>query len=344
MKQKELVQFRKDKRIDRNNQIIKSIQDGINLADICKKHKCNVHKIYDLCDKVGIDRFAIKERLRQERQAAKKIAKETAKAEKAALAKIEIIDHSLPKRTCNNCDVEKNFKHFALLKKGPDGLNPQCKQCDAIYRAEYKIKHPEKRQKKIEKEREIRSLRVSYVRSRKNIPCVDCNKTYAPYLMDFDHLPGTIKIANVSRLALNRASIEVIDAEIAKCELVCIWCHATRTHERSKELHGNDGLPKGNSRRDKAELSWDTRKVPCGICNLEYKPYQMQFDHLPGHVKVESVSKLINQNRPVSMIEAEIAKCQVICCGCHRTKSLEEAKKAGKSEDEIECEDITIEE
>ena len=48
--------------------------------------------------------------------------------------------------------------------------------------------------------------------------------------MDFDHRDGTTKVSSVTRL-INR-SIEVLLAEVAKCDIVCANCHRIRTFER----------------------------------------------------------------------------------------------------------------
>jgi len=63
----------------------------------------------------------------------------------------------------------------------------------------------------------------------KSVPCRDCGKTYPPYVMDFDHVRGE-KLVMVSKMMLrNRVMIE---AEIAKCDVVCANCHRERTHKR----------------------------------------------------------------------------------------------------------------
>ncbi len=69
----------------------------------------------------------------------------------------------------------------------------------------------------------------------KDVPCMDCEIKYPPYVMDFDHRDGEIKIAGVGRLASN-AGIEKILAEIKKCDIVCANCHRIRTHKRRKNL------------------------------------------------------------------------------------------------------------
>jgi hypothetical protein len=69
-----------------------------------------------------------------------------------------------------------------------------------------------------------------FIREQKtNRPCVDCGKIYPHYVMQFDHI-GTNKVAAISDLNFRAQS--VIEAEIAKCELVCANCHAERTWQR----------------------------------------------------------------------------------------------------------------
>lgn len=69
----------------------------------------------------------------------------------------------------------------------------------------------------------------------KSAPCSDCNKTFPPVAMDFDHVRGN-KLSNVSLMMF--ATTEAILAEIAKCDLVCACCHRIRTEiqYRNREL------------------------------------------------------------------------------------------------------------
>jgi len=62
-------------------------------------------------------------------------------------------------------------------------------------------------------------------------PCTDCGKFFKAFLMDFDHLPGSLKIQRIGYL-VKSSSWKVIEAELAKCELVCCMCHRIRTQER----------------------------------------------------------------------------------------------------------------
>src|SRR3990167_2081058 len=62
-------------------------------------------------------------------------------------------------------------------------------------------------------------------------PCSDCERTYPPYVMDFDHVRGK-KVTKVARL--RDAGTPQLLTEIAKCDLVCANCHRIRTHAQEK--------------------------------------------------------------------------------------------------------------
>ena len=72
-----------------------------------------------------------------------------------------------------------------------------------------------------------------YLRLLKLVGCVDCGYNKHPAALQWDHLPGYVKICAVSSMAVqSRYTIEDLKAEIAKCKLVCANCHAIRTHNR----------------------------------------------------------------------------------------------------------------
>jgi hypothetical protein len=61
-------------------------------------------------------------------------------------------------------------------------------------------------------------------------PCADCGQFFPAVCMDFDHLPGTKKIATIARMMGHGSySLEELKSEISKCQLVCANCHRIRT-------------------------------------------------------------------------------------------------------------------
>lgn len=105
------------------------------------------------------------------------------------------------------------------------------------------VSRKEQNQRYYQKNKEAQRARVAaqkaanreYVRTLKeSTPCSDCSKIYPWYVMDYDHLPEFEKRMDVSQLVANGYSIESIDREIAKCELVCANCHRIRTYNRDQ--------------------------------------------------------------------------------------------------------------
>lgn len=74
-----------------------------------------------------------------------------------------------------------------------------------------------------------------YVGLKTGRPCTDCGGTFHPAAMQWDHLPGHVKTADLAALGRRGGRKRVLE-EIEKCELVCANCHATRPHLRREAL------------------------------------------------------------------------------------------------------------
>ena len=79
--------------------------------------------------------------------------------------------------------------------------------------------------------RRAREAAKDYVDAAKKRPCSDCGGRFPPFIMDFDHVRGE-KLANVSQLRSGRLAWARLEAELAKCEVVCANCHRRRTQLR----------------------------------------------------------------------------------------------------------------
>lgn len=67
--------------------------------------------------------------------------------------------------------------------------------------------------------------------------CYDCNRNVTIESLcafDFDHLNPKDKIEKVSAMVRNERSMATLEAEMAKCQLVCKFCHANRTNNRRR--------------------------------------------------------------------------------------------------------------
>jgi hypothetical protein len=159
----------------------------------------------------------------------------------------------------------------------------------------------------------------------KSAPCFDCKKRYPPYVMDFDHRPGTEKRSTVAAIAPS-ASLGRVLGEIAKCDLVCSNCHRERTHRRL--ISSPRAKPPSERQaqyhlRRKAVLD-SMKGDPCADCRKRYPAWVMDFDHRPGTKKLEAVSSL---RAPHAILLEEIAKCDVVCSNCHRERTHSRSRK-----------------
>jgi len=58
--------------------------------------------------------------------------------------------------------------------------------------------------------------------------------------------------------------------------------------------------------------------TPCMDCGEQYPPFVMEYDHVRG-TKRHNIGKMANHKR--ARVLEEIAKCDLVCCVCHRIRS-----------------------
>ena len=132
-------------------------------------------------------------------------------------------------KRCARCGETKPLSMFHIHRGRRDGVQTFCKACRAM------IDHD-----RYERIRGTRVLTRTWERGRaewllslkRGRPCTDCGQVFPPQVMQWDHLPGTPKLGNISTDFRARSRGEVLD-EIAKCELVCTNCHTIRTFQRA---------------------------------------------------------------------------------------------------------------
>lgn len=139
-------------------------------------------------------------------------------------------------RQCGKCKKNLPFAEFYIRKTGERAgkYYEKCKKCFLLRGRDYYHKNQSRQLElaKLRKQKYIKA-RMEFLAELKNKGCIDCGKIYPPYVMDFDHRDGTIKISSISNLAIHKTSnLEKIKAEIAKCDLVCANCHRIRTYDR----------------------------------------------------------------------------------------------------------------
>lgn len=124
-------------------------------------------------------------------------------------------------KPCKGCGGTLPFSEFYLNPNVKDGYLNYCKLC---VRRRY---GPGKALRQRELLAYIQQVKLEH-------GCADCGYNAHPAALDFDHLPGTEKFFRLATMAAGMCR-EKIDAEMAKCDVVCANCHRIRTAQRREE-------------------------------------------------------------------------------------------------------------
>lgn len=105
-----------------------------------------------------------------------------------------------------------------------------CKDCRRAYDRRYYHERGKAARRKRQRDRMV-AIRAWVSELKRDVPCADCGGSFPGPVMHWDHLPGHIKVGEISVLAAERGRMIVLE-ELKKCELVCANCHAIRTSRR----------------------------------------------------------------------------------------------------------------
>lgn len=189
-------------------------------------------------------------------------------------------------------------------------------------------------------ERVMRRQRATLelLRDLRRVPCRDCGRTFAPYVMDFDHRDPAVKLFNLTAAKALLKNRDVLFAEVAKCDIVCANCHRIRTYDafmsgklrppgfqRKATPAATPDLQRRREawhRRRDAQLKFldDLRQRPCFDCGSTYPTCVMEFDHREPSEKGYLVSQMPGRVKLATVL-AEVAKCDVVCSNCHRVRT-----------------------
>jgi formate-dependent nitrite reductase cytochrome c552 subunit len=181
----------------------------------------------------------------------------------------------------------------------------------------------------IERVRVRQAGMVELLRDLRRVPCADCGGRFKPHQMDFDHRePSTKSFTVMSGRAMLMPTATVL-AEVAKCDVVCVNCHRVRTRRQHRVRLAV--LPRGSSARlaekragwrRQAALLDRLRDVACADCGGRFPPCSMDFDHRDPSQKRSRVTAMIGRAGDQRILE-EVARCDIVCANCHRTRTFE---------------------
>jgi hypothetical protein len=149
-------------------------------------------------------------------------------------------------RECSGCGNIKPVVAFATFRTAAGELRRRgiCKKCRGAYAVQnakslraYRRRHNKRTANKRHLDQAARrQIGKAFVDAYKETrPCVDCKRKFPAVAMDLDHVRGG-KVRNVSGLVSGAYRLDLIKAEISKCDVVCACCHRIRTAKRKENV------------------------------------------------------------------------------------------------------------
>jgi hypothetical protein len=221
-------------------------------------------------------------------------------------------------KRCGKCGEVKPESAF---NRAGEGRQHWCRECFKAYFKERGALHlAQAKESRVRRQAPGKNLVHDYLRSH---PCTDCGESDLRVL-DFDHIDELCKEDEISRMWREGSPLENIESEIRVCEVVCANCHRRRTASRGRWQRLFERSPGGTRRpRRQRNVRWVyeyLRDHPCVDCG-ETDPLLLEFDHVGD--KRSGVMDLAWGEYSLASIEAEIARCEVRCCNCHRRKTAQ---------------------
>jgi hypothetical protein len=249
-------------------------------------------------------------------------------------------------KACPKCSRNLTICSFSIRRNSPDRRMSWCRECQSgassrSYQGDRKaiIKRSAIRQRQTRGDN--RTWLALFLADKL---CMDCGESAAD-IFEFDHRHGA-KSGSVSKMLQNGFSLRTIEAEIAKCDILCPNCHRIRTQaDVNSYLHRyvqgtaaadlfedastwvspsgskNEAIMRhtmGARQRNKLDsLAW-LLEHPCVDCGND-DVRVLEYDHVRG--KSANMFSLIQDGAPLARVHAERDKCDVRCVNCHRRRS-----------------------
>jgi hypothetical protein len=139
-----------------------------------------------------------------------------------------------------------------------------------------------------------------------------------------DGMPFEPKKESISNLMSRSAK----QKESSKTQLLCLLCHVKVTARRTP----GKSLLSATRMSKKAHINSKKREIGyCAYCNVSCDDVSdaelayFQFDHINQSTKFMAVSQM--KSYSLAKIDAEIAKCQLLCMYCHQIRTAGQNRK-----------------
>jgi hypothetical protein len=131
-------------------------------------------------------------------------------------------------RACTKCGVVKPMEEFGWKDRPRGKRHAVCKECTAVRSSNWYYQNQDRQKENVKRNNQnYREVAREYVwKYLSTHPCTQCGES-DPIVLEFHHKGN--KDIEISRLIGRGASIEIIQAEIDKCVVLCSNCHRRLT-------------------------------------------------------------------------------------------------------------------
>ena len=141
----------------------------------------------------------------------------------------------MPDRVVLTCKICGESEPHGVRNNGYP--QSRCMKCQRAYsRQHYQSNKTQHNARRVQNRYGEAKAKRSVIDARKSVPCMDCGVRFPSYVMDFDHREPRRKLFEISGSEY-RFTLEVIIAEMDKCDVVCSNCHRIRTHNQRNPPH-----------------------------------------------------------------------------------------------------------
>lgn len=139
-------------------------------------------------------------------------------------------------KVCSRCPRRgpQPIRNFA---KGKKNRHNWCKVCHNQYNAEYYARNKKKFKEK--RQRRRRELAEWITKHKSELKCSRCPENH-PACICFHHSDPETKEFSLAEAAHRGMSVERIQAELAKCEVLCMNCHSREHWKLKLPAHGSN--------------------------------------------------------------------------------------------------------
>jgi hypothetical protein len=148
------------------------------------------------------------------------------------------IGEGMATRTCSKCGVEKDISEFRLRNRFTGRRQSYCNDCGSQMGKDWYERNKDYQKQNASKHRsEYQKRGREYIWDYLSThPCIKCGES-DPHALEFHHARGA-KVIEVSRLVGRGSSLEMLKAEIEKCDVLCANCHRKLTAKEQGWFRG----------------------------------------------------------------------------------------------------------